>query len=437
MKCVEEQPTCVPSNGECGGPGRRTETCCGRAKCTKLMGGGVMKCVEARRLAEEPNSVQTENSSLPTSSSTGNLSEAAAGLWCTPVDDKCGGTLGPFNWHKKCCGNAKCQKLFGSPDGTMKCVEEQPEPHGPAHGCWSSNGAICQYVFGESTGCYGTAAACSRSTGKPQGCYEYNGAICEWVVGDAPSNCYETKGRCEHHHHRRLSGASEEENRTLVAEAAVGTCNPDPHCSWQGNQCHCCYNGGCDYEEPCRCGQAPSPQHAPAVPATPQHNAAPMVAPINSYSEDSEAGASEDPAGLNSTGMSAAAAGLWCTPVDDKCGGTLGPFKWHKKCCGNAKCQKLFGSPDGTMKCVEKQPEQQCVPLHGECGGPGRRTETCCHGTCESQRGSGIMKCAHKHDEQCAAHHAECGGPGRLTIPCCAPEFSCKKQFLTAVMKCM
>merc|ERR1712084_158549 len=141
------------------------------------------------------------------------MSAAAADLWCTPIDDKCGGTLGPFKWHKKCCGNAKCQKLFGSPDGTMKCVEEQPEPHGPAQGCWSSNGAICQYVFGDSTGCYGTAAACSRSTGKPQGCYEYNGAICEWVVGDAPSNCYETKGRCEHNH-RRLSEAKEEENLT-------------------------------------------------------------------------------------------------------------------------------------------------------------------------------------------------------------------------------
>merc|ERR1712087_141475 len=167
--------------------------------------------------------------------------------------------------HKNCCGSAKCQKLFGSPDGTMKCVEKQPEPHGPAHGCWSSNGAICQYVFGESTGCYGTAAACSRSTGKPQGCYEYNGAICEWVVGDAPSNCYETKGRCEHEH-RRLSEAREEENLTFVAEATLEICNPDPHCDWEGHMCNCCYNGGCDYEKPCRCaGQAPSSQHALAV----------------------------------------------------------------------------------------------------------------------------------------------------------------------------
>merc|ERR1712151_2647 len=358
--------------------------------------------------------------------------------WCTPVDGKCGGRLGPYHWHKKCCGSAKCQKLLGSPDGTMKCVQEQQGPHGPTHGCWSSNGAICQYVFGEATGCYRTAAACSRSTGKPQGCFEYNGAICEWVVGDAPSNCYETKGRCEHDN-RRLSEAREEENLTLVVEATLGICNPDPHCDWQGNQCHCCYNGGCDYEKPCRCaGQAPSSQYALAVlaPSPQQITPAPIpvIAPTNSHSEDSKAGASEDPAGLNSTGMSAAAASLWCTPVDGKCGGTLGPYKWHKKCCGSAKCQKLFGSPDGPMKCVEEKPEQQCVPLNGECGGPGRRTETCCHGECERQPFVGVMKCV---DKQCAAPHSECGGPGRQTLPCCAPGFSCKAQFFSAVMKCM
>merc|ERR1712060_829994 len=64
-------------------------------------------------------------------------------------------------------------------------------------------------------------------------------------------------------------------------------------------------------------------------------------------------------------------------------------------------------------------------------------TVTCCHGTCESQLsmgGSGIMKCV---DKQCAAPHAECGGPGRLTLPCCAPEFSCKAQLSSAIMKCM
>merc|ERR1712050_493893 len=86
-----------------------------------------------------------------------------------------------------------------------------------------------------------------------------------------------------------------------------------------------------------------------------------------------------------------------CEPVGGVCGG---PWKWPRKCCGKAKCQKLLGG-DGTMKCVEEHPEQQCVPTSGECGGPGRRTETCCHGVCESQSlgGSGIMKCVEKHME--------------------------------------
>merc|ERR1740120_392477 len=344
MKCVEEQPTCVPGNGECGGPGRRTETCCGDAKCVSSVGGGVMTCLQVHELADELNSVQTENSSLSASSSAG-MSAAASML-----------------------------ELASS------------------QGCWSSNGFICEYAYGQATGCHETAAECVSATGKAPLCYEYNGAICVKVEGDTPSsNCHGTEALCEQAH-RPFTPLK-------LLETIRGTCNPDPHCSWKGDRCHCCYNGGCDYEDACKCGHG--------------------------QIEDS-AVVSQDSAELNSTGLSAAAAGLWCTPIADKCGGTLGPFKWHKKCCGNAKCQKLFGSPDGTMKCVQEQPEQQCVPLHRECGGPGRRTEACCQGTCERQRGGGVMKCV---DKQCAAPHAECGGPGRLTLPCCRPELSCKAQF--------
>merc|ERR1712183_443131 len=97
-----------------------------------------------------------------------------------------------------------------------------------------------------------------------------------------------------------------------------------------------------------------------------------------------------------------------CVPTNGECGG---PGRQTETCC-HGKCQKLLGG-DGTMKCVE---EQQCVPTNGECGGAGRHTETCCHGKCESQPfvgGSGIMKCV---DKQCAAPHAECGGPGRQAL---------------------
>merc|ERR1740121_1263788 len=87
MKCVEEQPKCVPSNGECGGPGRHTETCCGNAKCTSFMGNGVMKCVEQPK--------------------------------CVPSNGECGG---PGRHTETCCGNAKCTSFMGN--GVMKCVEE-------------------------------------------------------------------------------------------------------------------------------------------------------------------------------------------------------------------------------------------------------------------------------------------------------------------------
>merc|ERR1712048_1272807 len=35
-------------------------------------------------------------------------------------------------------------------------------------------------------------------------------------------------------------------------------CVPDAHCSMNGDQCKCCYNGGCDIEESCRCADAPA-----------------------------------------------------------------------------------------------------------------------------------------------------------------------------------
>merc|ERR1711972_379265 len=153
-----------------------------------------------------------------------------------------------------------------------------------------------------------------------------------------------------------LRGASEKQNRTLEAESALDTCNPDPHCGWEADRCHCCYNGGCDYEDLCRCGDA-------------------AVSASASHSENFDEGASEDATDTNSTGMLDTFTSWWCEPVGGVCGG---PRKWPKKCCGNAKCERLLGG-DGTKKCVEQHPvHQQCVHSHGECGGPGRRTLPCC-----------------------------------------------------------
>merc|ERR1712113_1066305 len=149
-------------------------------------------------------------------------------------------------------------------------------------------------------GCYETAAACFGATGKPSACFEYNGAICEWTIGDTPSNCYETKGHCELAH--------------VIAplkflEAPLGTCSPDPHCSWKADKCHCCYNGGCDYEDLCKCG-------------------GPAIAPLSSHLEESDM-VSEDSRERNSTGMKALASSVGC---------------WTSN---GAVCLYVFGESDG------------------------------------------------------------------------------------------
>merc|ERR1712113_231741 len=55
-------------------------------------------------------------------------------------------------------------------------------------------------------------------------------------------------------------------------------------------KCKCCYNGGCDYEDLCKCG-------------------GPAIAPLNSHLEESHM-VSEDSRERNSTGMKALASSL-------------------------------------------------------------------------------------------------------------------------------
>jgi len=87
---------CEPVGGVCGGPWKWPKTCCGNAKCKKLLGGdGTMKCVEQR---PEPR--------------------------CVPSKVDCGG---PGRRTERCCGSATCEKLLGG-DGTMRCVEHHSEP---------------------------------------------------------------------------------------------------------------------------------------------------------------------------------------------------------------------------------------------------------------------------------------------------------------------
>merc|ERR1711933_424075 len=126
-------------------------------------------------------------------------------------------------------------------------------------------------------------------------------------------------------------------------EVTLGSCSPDPHCSREGEKCKCCFNGRCDYEEMCKCGGVVMPL-------------------LNSHSEGSDTGAHDEPAELNSTGIIEALTSWWCEPVGGVCGG---PWKLAKKCCGNAKCQKMLGG-DGTMKCSRStQSSSVCLPTEG------------------------------------------------------------------------
>merc|ERR1712107_266899 len=90
--------------------------------------------------------------------------------------------------------------------------------------------------------------------------------------GDQCKCCY--NGGCDFEELCRCGPAAASLEQTSATAAAGGlqlteaavvsnasalkklSCEPDPHCGMDGDQCKCCYNGGCDYEELCRCGPA-------------------------------------------------------------------------------------------------------------------------------------------------------------------------------------
>merc|ERR1719394_251589 len=129
-----------------------------------------------------------------------------------------------------------------------------------------------------------------------------------------------------------------------------------------------------------------------------------------------------------------------CAASYAECGG---PGRQTLLCCESGfSCSKMANS--ATTKCMPvtkllssveavSANTAQCVPLSGECGGPGRKTLSCCQGECKPEIG-GVMKCV---AATCAASYAECGGPGRQALPCCESGFSCSKIPNSAVTKCM
>jgi len=134
-----------------------------------------------------------------------------------------------------------------------------------------------------------------------------------------------------------------------------------------------------------------------------------------------------------------------CTASYAECGAPGGNMPLS--CCEPGfSCSKVSGT--AVTKCVPitkllwsadalVASTMQCVPLSGECGGPGRQTLSCCQGTCTPEMRGGVMKCV---AATCAAKYAECGGPGRQTLPCCTPGFACRKAeevAWEAVRQCM
>merc|ERR1712232_1054127 len=73
--------------------------------------------------------------------------------------------------------------------------------------------------------------------------------------GERCKCCY--NGGCDYEDACRCSARNEAAVSSAVASLLdKGSCAPDPHCNLEGDRCKCCFNGGCDYEDLCRCSSA-------------------------------------------------------------------------------------------------------------------------------------------------------------------------------------
>merc|ERR1712154_350703 len=116
------------------------------------------------------------------------------------------------------------------------------------------------------------------------------------------------------------------------------SCAPDPHCNLEGDRCKCCFNGGCDYEDLCRCGFA------------------------------------NNDAILNSTGsLDVGSQGVWCQHSGEACGWGSWPF-W---CCPGSRCQKEMGN-ENKWSCAEYHPAPTCKQAGERGGGFMGQTSECC-----------------------------------------------------------
>merc|ERR1712061_901908 len=110
-----------------------------------------------------------------------------------------------------------------------------------------------------------------------------------------------------------------------------------------------------------------------------------------------------------------------CVAEGAVCGG---PGQDTQTCCGESKCQQLFGGSE--MKCAPSPPT--CVAEGEVCGGPGQQTQPCCgESQCQQLYGGSEMQCA-PLQHTCANVGEVCGGAFQLTQTCCG-ESTCQQVF--------
>eukprot|EP00933_Yihiella_yeosuensis_P061956 TRINITY_DN64846_c0_g1_i1.p1 TRINITY_DN64846_c0_g1~~TRINITY_DN64846_c0_g1_i1.p1 ORF type:complete len:216 (-),score=42.25 TRINITY_DN64846_c0_g1_i1:277-924(-) len=114
------------------------------------------------------------------------------------------------------------------------------------------------------------------------------------------------------------------------------------------------------------------------------------------------------------------------------------PYSWMiwvraLPCCGGMECKNLLG---GSAKVCVKHQQQQCVQVHGTCGGPGQQTQPCCGNVeCTNLLGGSAKVCVSKQS-QCVQSGGICGGPGQRRQSCCG-NMECQTLLGGSKMQCV
>jgi len=134
-RCVQIHPTCVEAGNACGGPGRRTLSCCDRARCVRNPGNGDMRCEaivgESLAVVENSSTVGASTSTTASSSPSSDLTLAAMER-CSAQGEACS-FFGI--WAPTCCDGMQCARhgfLNWKCDAPNPQCAQQGEPCGGA-----------------------------------------------------------------------------------------------------------------------------------------------------------------------------------------------------------------------------------------------------------------------------------------------------------------